>query len=66
MARRRKLFLKALNNPRGLRFGEFTTLIESFGFIFDRQRGGHCYEVRDDLREIVNVQPDTEGTSKPA
>ncbi len=64
MTRRRKLFLKALNNPRGLRFGEFTVLIESFGFVFDRQRGSHRYYVRDDVREIVNVQPRADGKAK--
>ena len=41
MANKRKLHLKALNNPRGLRFAEFTALIEAFGFVFDRQRGSH-------------------------
>lgn len=32
MTRRRKLLLKAMNNPSGLRFEEFESLIESFGF----------------------------------
>ncbi|MDQ3695280.1 MAG: type II toxin-antitoxin system HicA family toxin [Chloroflexota bacterium] len=66
MARRRKLLLKALNNPRGLRFGEFTRLIEGFGFTLDRQRGSHRLYVREDVREFVNVQPSTDGKAKPA
>ena len=57
MAQGRKLHLRALNNPRGLRFGEFTALIEAFGFEFDRQRGSHRYYVRVDVREVINVQP---------
>ncbi len=66
MARRRKLHLKALNNPSGLRFGEFTRLIEGFGFALDRQRGSHRLYVREDVREFVNVQPSTDGKAKPA
>ena len=66
MARRRKLFLKALNNPRGLRFGEFTALIEAFGFILDRQRGSHRLYVRENLREFINVQPRSDGKAKTA
>ncbi len=66
MARRRKLYLKALNNPKGLRFGEFTRLIEGLGFTLDRQRGSHRLYVREDVREFVNVQPSTDGKSKPA
>ncbi len=66
MARRRKLYLKALNNPKGLRFGEFTRLLEAFGFMLDRQRGSHRLYVREDVREFVNVQPTSDGKAKPA
>ena len=66
MARRRKLLLKAMNNPRGLRFQEFTALIEAFGFEFDRQRGSHRYYVRVDVREVINVQPRSDGKAKVA
>jgi predicted RNA binding protein YcfA (HicA-like mRNA interferase family) len=66
MARRRKLFLKAMNNPQGLRFGEFIALIEAFGFQLDRQRGSHRLFVREDVRELVNVQPRAAGKAKRA
>ena len=66
MANKRKLHLKALNNPRGLRFAEFTALIEAFGFVFDRQRGSHRYYVRTDVREVINVQPRQDGKAKVA
>jgi predicted RNA binding protein YcfA (HicA-like mRNA interferase family) len=66
MARRRKLLLKAMNNPRGLRFAEFTALIEAFGFEYDRQRGSHRYYVRADVREVINVQPRPDGKAKTA
>jgi predicted RNA binding protein YcfA (HicA-like mRNA interferase family) len=66
MARRRKLLLKAMNNPQGLRFGEFTSLIQAFGFVLDRQRGSHHLFVREDVRELVNVQPRSDGKAKTA
>lgn len=66
MASQRKLYLKALNNPRGLRFGEFTTLIEAFGFVLDRQRGSHRMYARVDVRELINVQPRSDGKAKTA
>lgn len=66
MTRRRKLLLKAMNNPSGLRFEEFESLIESFGFLLDRQRGSHRLYVRDDVREFVNVQPRADGKAKAA
>ena len=64
MARKRKLYLKALNNPQGLRFAEFTTLIEAFQFAFQRQRGSHQIYARADVKEIVNVQPTKDGKAK--
>jgi predicted RNA binding protein YcfA (HicA-like mRNA interferase family) len=55
-----------MNNPQGLRFSEFTALIESFGFELDRQRGSHCLFVREDVREFVNVQPRADGKANRA
>lgn len=66
MASKRKLYLKALNNPRGLRFAEFTTLVEAFGFVLDRQRGSHRMYAREDVRDLVNVQPRSDGKAKTA
>ena len=66
MTRKRKLHLKALNNPRGLRFSEFTALIEAFGFVLDRQRGSHQIYALEDIQEFVNVQPRADGKAKTA
>lgn len=72
MASKRKLYLKALNNPRGLRFSELTSLVEAFGFVLDRQRGSHRIDAREDVRELVNVhelvnvQPRSDGKAKTA
>ena len=51
VAKRRKVYLRAPNNPGGLRFTEFTSLIEAFGFVLDRQRGSHRMYVREDVRD---------------
>ena len=41
MGKKEKLLQKALNNPNGLSFKEFETLLGNFGWIFDRQAGSH-------------------------
>ena len=64
MAQKRKLHLRALNNPGGLRFGEFVALIEAFGYSLDRQRGSHRLYQRDGVPEFVNVQPRSDGKAK--
>ena len=66
MASKRKLLLKALNNPRGLRFEEFTALVEAFGFAFRRQCGSHRIYSRAAVGERVNVQPRSDGKAKVA
>jgi predicted RNA binding protein YcfA (HicA-like mRNA interferase family) len=66
MASKRRLYLKALNNPRGLRFEEFTALIAAFGFVFRRQTGSHRIYGRRDIAERVNVQPLPDGKAKAA
>lgn len=66
MPSKQKLSAKAVNNPRGLRFAEFTSLIEAFGFLLDRQRGSHRLYARPDVREFVNVQPSDDGRAKVA
>ena len=64
MASKRRLYLRALNNPRGLRFDDFLTLIEGFGFVFRRQTGSHRIYGRRDIAERVNVQPLPDGKAK--
>jgi predicted RNA binding protein YcfA (HicA-like mRNA interferase family) len=60
----RKLFLKALNNPNGLRFREFTALVEAFGFELRRISGSHHIFGRPDVQEIVNAQPTRDGKAE--
>jgi predicted RNA binding protein YcfA (HicA-like mRNA interferase family) len=41
MSQRQKLLSKAQQNPSGLSFSEFQTLMTQCGWVKDRQRGSH-------------------------
>jgi len=41
MAKKEKLLVQAMNNPKGLSFGEFQTLLRRAGWTFDHQKGSH-------------------------
>lgn len=41
MSKQEKLLQKARNNPSGLHFDEFVTLLKGHGWILDRQKGSH-------------------------
>jgi hypothetical protein len=42
MSKHEKLLQKAKNNPQGLSFNEFKTLLSRCGWIEDHQTGSHC------------------------
>ena len=41
MTKREKLLIKATNNPKGLSFSDFITLLAQAGWILDHQVGSH-------------------------
>ncbi len=51
-----KLLQKAINNPDGLRFGEFQNLLERYGFVCARSRGSHFIYCSDKYRKSLPVQ----------
>ena len=62
---RRKLYLKALNNPKGLRFAEALALAEAFGFLPAGGAGSHhAYTHPDDPRARLNIQADKNRLAK--
>jgi hypothetical protein len=65
MVSKRKLYAKAAKNPSGLRFSEFTRLIETFGYALDRVRGSHHMYYHANVPEFLNLQPDKNGMAKP-
>lgn len=52
---KRKLLLKAYNSAHNLRFSEFVTLVEAFGFVQDRTKGSHYILMRSGVPDIVNI-----------
>ena len=60
----RKTLAKARNNPSGLRFSEFESLVEAFGFRFVRQTGSHRIYGNPDVPVALNLQPDHNGKAK--
>lgn len=65
MVKKRKLLEKALTSPGNIRFEEFVTLLESFGFTLDRVRGSHHVFTHPGLVELLSVQPKQGGKAKP-
>ena len=43
MGRKEKLLTKALQNPKGLSFSDFETLLSLCGWVFKRQKGSHRF-----------------------
>lgn len=65
MVKKRKLFDKMLNSPQNIRFEEFIVLLQAFGFIPSRTKGSHHIFTRDDIMEILSIQPKKDGKAKP-
>jgi predicted RNA binding protein YcfA (HicA-like mRNA interferase family) len=65
MASARKLFERLLAGSYNLRFSEFRTLLEAFGFTLDRVRGSHHIYVHVSVRELLTIQPRRDGKAKP-
>ena len=53
---KRKLLEKAQNSPNNLRFADFLSLIEAFGFSLKHTKGSHYTFTRPGLPALVDVQ----------
>jgi len=60
----RKLLQKALAGSANIRFRDFCSLIEAFGFRLDRINGSHHIFVNPKVQELINVQ-NVKGKVKP-
>jgi predicted RNA binding protein YcfA (HicA-like mRNA interferase family) len=66
VSKRQKLLADCRNNPRGVPFSQFLTLIKALGFVHDRTSGSHLIFVHPDARvPLVNVQPSKDSMAKP-
>ena len=63
MTKREKLLKRAVNNPNGLSFGEFQTLLRQAGWIFDHQKGSHQIWYSPDRRRLP-IQEAKNGKAK--
>lgn len=61
---KRKLLRKVLADSKNIRFGDFVTLVEGFGFQLARVTGGHHIFERPEVSEVVNLQ-NRKGKAKP-
>jgi len=59
-----KLFQRILKNKKNVKFNEFLSLVEVFGFEFDRQDGSHHVYKNIGVAEILNLQ-NHNGEAKP-
>jgi predicted RNA binding protein YcfA (HicA-like mRNA interferase family) len=65
-ARIRRILIRVLNgaSDRNIRFSDLRALLLALGFA-ERVRGSHHIYSRDDIVEIINIQPRDGGKAKP-
>jgi hypothetical protein len=59
-----KLLKKLLRSPENIRFGDFVTLVESYGFELKRTSGSHHIFKHPEKPELLNLQ-NYKGKAKP-
>ncbi|MDX1991800.1 MAG: type II toxin-antitoxin system HicA family toxin [bacterium] len=64
MSKKAKLLQRTQNSPKNLRFLDFCTLMEYFGFTLVRMRGSHHLYQHPKIEEVMNVQPKKDGLAK--
>jgi predicted RNA binding protein YcfA (HicA-like mRNA interferase family) len=62
--KRQKLLARILTNPRNVRFADFVSLVQAFGFELDRVSGSHHVFKHSGIPELINIQ-DVGGEAKP-
>ena len=62
--KKEKLLRKVLASPENIRFGEFVTLVEAYGFRLARVTGSHHIFKHSDKEELLNLQ-NYKGQAKP-
>ena len=61
---KRKLLEKIYNNNKNVKFNDFVVLIEAFGFVSERTKGGHSIYKNHKINKHLNLQPKN-GNAKP-
>jgi predicted RNA binding protein YcfA (HicA-like mRNA interferase family) len=61
---KQKLLRKALAGSKNIRFADFVSLVEAFGFVRVRTSGSHHIFEHPNVNELVNLQ-NKKGKAKP-
>jgi len=61
---KRALLAQLMTNRKNVKYNDFVTLIESFGFICTRGKGSHEVFKQEGIAETVNIQ-NRNGEAKP-
>jgi hypothetical protein len=62
--KKKKFFKQILNSKKNVKFNDFTSLAESFGFTLDRTDGSHHIYKHKKVAELLNLQ-NVNGEAKP-
>ena len=61
---KQKLLRQILNNQKNVKFNDFVTILEAFGFFLSRTGGSHNIFKNSLVNEIINIQ-NVNGEAKP-
>ncbi len=61
---KRKLFQQIVNHQKNVKFNDFVTILEAFGFFQSRTGGSHHIFKNEFVHEIINIQ-NVNGEAKP-
>jgi len=64
MSQRKKLLQQIIQNRNNVKFNDFTSLIERFGFVHHRTDGSHHIYKHKEVVEVLNLQ-NVKGKAKP-
>ncbi len=65
MTKKRKLLIKIMRGSKNVRFDEFVTLVEGFGFSLDRISGSHHIYEHPNVPQGISLQPDKHDQVEP-
>lgn len=65
MVKHSKILEKLVSGSQNIRFDEFMTLLEEFGFVRERVRGSHHIFKHPSVSDLLSIQPRKDGKAKP-
>ncbi|MDR2733604.1 MAG: type II toxin-antitoxin system HicA family toxin [Spirochaetota bacterium] len=61
---KQKLLQQILSNQKNVKYNDFVTILEAYGFYLARTEGSHTIFRNDSVKEIMNIQ-NVHGEAKP-